>query len=101
MLRQCSGLSIAGSTVEARWAPPPVESRNSREIARRGRTARITAKYTIAATAGRATAPFLLRREAMQWTPGDRSDIDDERGRSGIGGSGIGGIHLGIGGFLV
>jgi predicted metalloprotease len=37
----------------------------------------------------------------MQWTPGDRGDIDDERGRSGIGGSGIGGIHLGIGGFLV
>jgi uncharacterized protein len=37
----------------------------------------------------------------MEWTPGDRSNIDDERGRSGIGGSGIGGIHLGIGGFLV
>ena len=37
----------------------------------------------------------------MQWTPGDRGDIDDERGRSGIGGSGIGGVHLGIGGFLV
>ncbi len=34
----------------------------------------------------------------MQWTPGDRSNIDDERGRSG---SGIGGIHLGIGGVLV
>jgi len=32
----------------------------------------------------------------MQWTPGDRSNVDDERGRSGIGG-----IHIGIGGFLL
>ncbi len=34
----------------------------------------------------------------MRWTPGDRSNIDDERGRSGMG---IGGVHLGIGGFLL
>jgi hypothetical protein len=33
----------------------------------------------------------------MQWTPGDRSNIEDYRGRSG----GIGVAHLGIGGFLV
>jgi len=33
----------------------------------------------------------------MQWTPGDRGDIRDERGRSG----GFGVAHLGIGGFLV
>jgi uncharacterized protein len=32
----------------------------------------------------------------MRWQPGDRSDIDDMRGRSGIGP-----VHLGIGGFLV
>jgi predicted metalloprotease len=37
----------------------------------------------------------------MEWEPGDRSNIEDDRGRSGIGGSGIGGIHIGIGGFLV
>jgi len=34
---------------------------------------------------------------ARQWTPGDRGDIEDERGRSG----GIGVAHIGIGGFLV
>jgi predicted metalloprotease len=34
----------------------------------------------------------------MRWTPGDRSNIEDARGRSGMG---IGGVHLGIGGFLV
>jgi hypothetical protein len=33
----------------------------------------------------------------MEWSPGDRSDIQDERGRSG----GFGVAHLGIGGFLV
>jgi predicted metalloprotease len=33
----------------------------------------------------------------MEWTPGDRSDISDQRGRSG----GFGAVHLGIGGFLV
>jgi uncharacterized protein len=33
----------------------------------------------------------------MRWTPGDRSNIDDARGRSG----GFGVAHLGIGGFLV
>src|SRR3954451_2684977 len=33
----------------------------------------------------------------MQWSPGNRGDIDDERGRSG----GFGVAHLGIGGFLV
>src|SRR4051812_40677008 len=33
----------------------------------------------------------------MRWTPGDRGDIEDMRGRSG----GIGVAHLGIGGFLV
>jgi uncharacterized protein len=33
----------------------------------------------------------------MRWTPGDRGDIEDQRGRSG----GFGIAHLGIGGFLV
>jgi len=33
----------------------------------------------------------------MEWTPGDRGDISDQRGRSG----GFGAVHLGIGGFLV
>src|SRR3954451_14132213 len=33
----------------------------------------------------------------MQWSPGNRGDIDDERGRSG----GFGVAHLGIGGFLL
>src|SRR6266511_3103543 len=32
----------------------------------------------------------------MQWTPGGRNDIEDARGRSGIGIT-----HLGIGGFLL
>jgi predicted metalloprotease len=32
----------------------------------------------------------------MQWSSGNRDDINDARGRSGIGG-----VHLGIGGFLV
>src|SRR5690349_7849777 len=32
----------------------------------------------------------------MRWTPGDRSGIDDARG-----GSGIGGIHIGLGGLVV
>jgi predicted metalloprotease len=32
----------------------------------------------------------------MQWSSGNRGDINDARGRSGIGG-----VHLGIGGFLV
>jgi hypothetical protein len=32
----------------------------------------------------------------MQWTPGDRGDIQDSRGRSGFGA-----VHLGIGGFVV
>jgi len=35
----------------------------------------------------------------MRWTPGDRSDIDDERGRSGMGVRG--GVPLGIGGVVV
>jgi predicted metalloprotease len=34
----------------------------------------------------------------MRWTPGDRSNVDDERGRSGMG---IGGVPIGIGGFLI
>ena len=33
----------------------------------------------------------------MQWSSGNRGDIDDARGRSG----GFGVAHLGIGGFLV
>ena len=33
----------------------------------------------------------------MEWTPGERGDISDQRGRSG----GFGIAHLGIGGFLV
>jgi uncharacterized protein len=40
----------------------------------------------------------------MRWTPGGRSDdIEDDRDQSGGGGSGFnfGGIHIGIGGFLV
>jgi uncharacterized protein len=32
----------------------------------------------------------------MEWTPGDNSDVDDARGRSGFGA-----VHLGIGGFLI
>jgi uncharacterized protein len=35
----------------------------------------------------------------MRWTPGDRSNVDDERSSSGIGLTG--GIPLGIGGFLL
>ena len=34
----------------------------------------------------------------MRWTPGDRGDIEDMRGRSGFGG---GAIPLGLGGFVV
>jgi len=34
----------------------------------------------------------------MRWTPGDRGNIEDARGRSGYG---LSGVHLGIGGFLV
>jgi predicted metalloprotease len=40
----------------------------------------------------------------MRWTPGGRSDdIEDDRDQSGGGGGGLnfGGIHIGIGGFLV
>jgi predicted metalloprotease len=33
----------------------------------------------------------------MEWTPGDRGDISDQRGRTG----GVGAVPLGIGGFLV
>jgi predicted metalloprotease len=36
----------------------------------------------------------------MEWQPGDRSNIEDDRGQSG-GGRGFGAMHLGIGGFLV
>jgi uncharacterized protein len=35
----------------------------------------------------------------MRWTPGDRSNVDDYRGRSGFGVGG--GVPIGIGGFLV
>jgi uncharacterized protein len=36
----------------------------------------------------------------MRWTPGGRSDdVEDDRGQSG--GGGFGGIHVGIGGFLL
>lgn len=35
----------------------------------------------------------------MRWTPGGRSDdLEDRRDE---GGSGIGGVHIGIGGFLI
>ena len=34
----------------------------------------------------------------MRWTPGDRSNIEDARGRSG---GGIGAVHIGLGGFVV
>lgn len=37
----------------------------------------------------------------MQWSTGDRNDIDDQRGQSGGGFGGFGAAHLGIGGFLV
>lgn len=40
----------------------------------------------------------------MRWTPGGRSDdIEDDRDQSGGGGGGfnLGGIHIGIGGFLI
>ena len=38
----------------------------------------------------------------MRWTPGGRSeDIEDDRGSSGGGGFNLGGMHLGIGGFLI
>jgi predicted metalloprotease len=37
----------------------------------------------------------------MRWTPGDRSNIEDSRGRSGIGGIGIGGLPIGLGGFVL
>jgi predicted metalloprotease len=39
----------------------------------------------------------------MEFEPGDRSNIEDERGASGggFGGGGFGVMHLGIGGFLV
>jgi uncharacterized protein len=35
----------------------------------------------------------------MRWTPGDRGNVDDERGRSGFGIGG--GVPLGLGGFLL
>ena len=35
----------------------------------------------------------------MRWTPGDRSNIEDARGRSGVGLRG--GVPIGIGGLLV
>jgi len=34
----------------------------------------------------------------MEWAPGDRSNIEDRRG---IGGSGIRGVHVGLGGFVM
>ena len=34
----------------------------------------------------------------MRWTPGDRSNVEDARGRSGLG---VVGVPIGIGGFLV
>jgi len=38
----------------------------------------------------------------MRWTPGGRSDdIEDDRDQSGGGGFNFGGIHIGIGGFLI
>jgi uncharacterized protein len=38
----------------------------------------------------------------MRWTPGGPSaDLEDERGSSGGRGLGIGGVHIGIGGFIV
>ncbi len=38
----------------------------------------------------------------MRWTPGGTSgDIEDERNQTGGGGFGFGGIHVGIGGFLL
>ena len=39
----------------------------------------------------------------MRWTPGDRSNIEDARGRSGFGGFGMGGraMPIGIGGFIL
>jgi hypothetical protein len=38
----------------------------------------------------------------MRWTPGGRSeDIEDDRDQSGRGGFNFGGIHIGIGGFLI
>jgi uncharacterized protein len=36
----------------------------------------------------------------MEWQPGDRSNIEDDRGQTG-GRGGFGAMHLGIGGFLV
>src|SRR5579862_2889949 len=44
------------------------------------------------------------REGAMRWTPGgDSSDVEDRRDETGGGGGGFGfgGIHLGIGGFLL
>ena len=41
----------------------------------------------------------------MRWTPGDRSNVEDARGRSGFGGGfgggGFGGVHLGLGGVVL
>jgi len=37
----------------------------------------------------------------MRWTPGGKSDDVEDRRDEGGGGGGIGGMHLGIGGFLI
>src|SRR5215469_5218733 len=37
----------------------------------------------------------------MRWTPGGRSDDLEDRRDEGGGGGGIGGTHIGIGGFLI
>ena len=43
-------------------------------------------------------APRLISQLGMRWTPGDRSNVDDYRGRSGFG---MGGGALGLGGFVL
>ena len=37
----------------------------------------------------------------MRWTPGGKSDDLEDRRDEGGGGGGIGGMHIGIGGFLI
>jgi len=37
----------------------------------------------------------------MRWTPGEQSDDIEDRRDEGGGGGGIGGVHIGIGGFLI
>src|SRR4026207_822867 len=97
MLRQRSGVSSAGSTAGLPWARSCLSAASCIGTERMRRATKVRTARIRGSIRGRNAHGLLFaQRKSMQWTPGNRGDIQDMRGRSGGRA-----VPLGIGGFLV